>query len=250
VPIGRGLRLDIGKFVAHIGGETIESIKNHNYSRAFFFTYATPTLETGIRMRYDWTDTVYTEFYVLNGWNVTSDNNKAKTFGPSIGWAPSSQFSVTFNYLVGNEQTDNDKFFRNLRHILDAQVNFSPLEGLNFHLNLDYAWEDGAIGGIQNAQWGGVTGWVRYKVTDTLEPVLRVEWYRDDDGFTTGVTQSLVGVTFTLNYKIGLPGKFAALLLRPEYRFDISNQDFFTHEEAFRTRKTQHTLGVGAVMYF
>jgi hypothetical protein len=110
--------------------------------------------------------------------------------------------------------------------------------------------DGGAIGGIQNAQWGGVTGWVRYKVTDALEPVLRVEWYRDDDSFTTGVTQSLVGVTLTLNYKLGLPGKFAALLLRPEYRVDISNQDFFTHEETFRARKTQHTLGIGAVMYF
>ena len=41
-PIGRGLRLDLGKFVTHIGGETIESIKNHNYSYTFFFTYAIP----------------------------------------------------------------------------------------------------------------------------------------------------------------------------------------------------------------
>jgi hypothetical protein len=230
-PIGRGLRLDIGKFVSHIGGETIESMKNHNYSRAFFFTYATPTLETGIRMHYDWTDALYTELYVLNGWNVTSDNNKAKTFGPSIGWTPSPQLSVTFNYLVGNEQTDNDKFFKNLRHIFDAQLTITPIEPLNFHLNLDYAWEYGALnGGTKDAQWGGITGWVRYKVTDVLEPVLRIEYYRDDDGFTTGVRQSLVGVTLTLNYKMALPGKFAALLLRPEYRFDYSNEDFFTHK--------------------
>ncbi|HSX79754.1 MAG TPA: outer membrane beta-barrel protein, partial [Candidatus Saccharimonadia bacterium] len=250
-PIGRGLRLDIGKFVSHIGGETIESIKNHNYSRAFFFTYATPTLETGIRMHYDWTDALYTELYVLNGWNVTSDNNKAKTFGPSIGWTPSPQFSVTFNYLVGNEQTDNDKLFKNLRHIFDAQLTFTPIEPLNFHLNLDYAWEDGALnGGTKDAQWGGITGWVRYKVTDVFEPVLRIEYYRDDDGFTTGVRQSLVGVTFTLNYKITVPGKFAALLLRPEYRFDHSNENFFTHKSDFRSRQTQHTLGIGAVVYF
>jgi hypothetical protein len=248
-PIGRGLRFDIGKFVTHIGGESLESIKNHNYSRAFFFTYAIPFQDLGVRVRYDWTDTVYTEFYVLNGWNVTADNNKAKTFGPSIGWAPSPQFSVTFNYLVGNEQNDNDKMFKNLRQIFDAQINFSPVEGLNFHLNLDYGMEDNAIAGIQNAQWGGVTGWVRYKVTDVLEPTLRVEWYRDDDGFTTGVVQTLVGVTLTVNYKIGI-GKFGNILLRPEYRFDHSNEDFFTHKADFRSRQTQHTLGMGAVMFF
>jgi len=249
-PIGRGLRLDLGKFVTHIGGETIESIKNHNYSHAYFFTYAIPTLDTGLRVHYDWTDAFYTEFYVLNGWNATSDNNKAKTFGPSLGWTPSPQFSVTVNYLVGNEQTDNDKQFQNLRHLIDAQFTFTPIEPLNFHLNLDYGREDGALnGGTKNAHWGGITGWVRYKVLDVLEPTLRVEYYRDAEGFTTGLRQSLVGVTATINYKIGI-GKFANILIRPEYRFDHSNEDFFTHKRDFRSRQTQHTLGIGTVMYF
>src|SRR5437899_6342403 len=118
-PIGRGLRLDFGKFVTHIGAETIESIKNNNYSHAFLYSYAIPFQDTGLRVHYDWTDALFTEFYVLNGWNATSDNNKAKTFGPSVGWTPSSQFSATLNYLVGNEQTDNDKQFKNLRHLSD-----------------------------------------------------------------------------------------------------------------------------------
>src|SRR3989441_8610661 len=90
-PIGRGLRFDVGKFVTHIGGETIESIKNNNYSHAFFYTYAIPFQDTGVRVHYDSSDTFYTEFYVVNGWNATSDNNKAKTFGPSIGWSPRSE---------------------------------------------------------------------------------------------------------------------------------------------------------------
>jgi hypothetical protein len=249
-PIGRGLRLDLGKFVTHIGGETIESIKNHNYSHAFFFTYAIPFQDLGLRVHYDWTDAIYTEFYVLNGWNVTADNNKSKTFGPSFGWTPSSQFSVAVNYLVGNEQNDNDKQFKNLRHLFDAQLTFTPIEPLNFHLNLDYGWEDGALnGGTKNAHWGGIAGWVRYKVTDVLEPVLRVEYYRDAEGFTTGLRQSLVGITATVNYKIGI-GKFANILVRPEYRFDHSNEDFFTHKRDFRSRQTQHTLGIGTVVYF
>ena len=37
-PIGKGLRIDVGKFVTHIGGETIETIKNSNYSHSFFYT--------------------------------------------------------------------------------------------------------------------------------------------------------------------------------------------------------------------
>src|SRR3989475_11588552 len=138
-PIGKGLRFDVGKFVTHIGGETIESIKNNNYSHAFFYTYAIPFQDTGLRVHYDWSDAFYTEFYALNGWNATSDNNKAKTFGPSIGWSPSPKFSVFFNYLVGNERTDNDKQFDNLRHLVDAQVNFAPIEPLNLSLKIGRA---------------------------------------------------------------------------------------------------------------
>src|SRR6266478_5300586 len=248
-PIGKGLRFDVGKFVTHIGGETIETIKNNNYSHAFFYTYAIPFQDTGVRVHYDWTDAFYTELYVVNGWNATSDNNKAKTLGPSIGWSPSPKFSVYLNYLVGNERTDNDKQFDNLRHLVDAQVNFAPIEPLNLSLNADYAVEDGAIGGRRDAQWYGLTGWIRYKLTDALEPSFRVEWYRDEDGFTTGVAQTLVGITATLNYKIGL-GKLANILLRPEYRVDFSNKNFFTRGSDFRSEKVQHTLGIGAVLYF
>ena len=184
-----------------------------------------------------------------NGLRVDFGKFVAKTFGPSIGWSHSPQFSFALNYLVGNEQTDNNKFFDNLRHLVDAQVNFSPLEGLNLSFNVDYGHEDGAIGGTKNAAWYGVTGWIRYKVTETVEPAFRAEWYRDEDGFTTGVPQTLVGLTLTLGYKIGL-GNLANILIRPEYRVDISNKDFFTRGADFRATKTQHTLGVGAVFYF
>src|SRR5436309_2351317 len=57
-PIGSGLRFDVGKFVTHIGGETIETIKNNNYSHAFFYTYAIPFQDTGVRVHYDWTKEV------------------------------------------------------------------------------------------------------------------------------------------------------------------------------------------------
>src|SRR3989454_1232449 len=248
-PIGKGLRFDVGKFVTHIGGETIETIKNNNYSHAFFYTYAIPFQDTGVRVHYDWSDAFYTEFYALNGWNATSDNNKAKTFGPSIGWSPSPKFSVFFNYLVGNERTDDDHQFKHLRNLLDAQVNFEPVDRLNFSLNADYAVEDGAIGGTKDAQWYGLTAWVRYRLTHALERSFRAEWYRDEDGFTTGVAQTLIGLTATLNWKIGV-GKLANILLRPEYRVDFSNKDFFTRRNNFRSDEIQHTIGVGAVFYF
>jgi hypothetical protein len=63
------------------------------------------------------------------------------------------------------------------------------------------------------------------------------------------VPQTLVGLTLTPAYKLAL-GKATHILLRPEYRVDISNKDFFTHQSEFRSRRAQHTLGLGVVYYF
>jgi hypothetical protein len=125
-----------------------------------------------------------------------------------------------------------------------------PIEPLNFQVTVDYGWKEGALnGGTKNAHWGGIAGWVWYKATDVLEPVLRVEYYRDDDGFTTSLWQSLVGVTATINYKTSI-SKLGNILVRPEYRFNHSNEDFFTRKRDFMSRKTQHTFEIGTVVYF
>ena len=250
-PIGKGLRIDAGKFVTHIGGETIEGIKNNNLSHGFLYTYAIPFQDTGVRVNYPWSDKVYTELYVLRGWNMTTgDNNRGLTYGPSVGWTPAPWFNVYLNYLVGPEQRNDDK---NLRHLVDAQVFFNtPIPKLNLLLYGDWALEENALNsGRKNAHWAGVAGVARYQLTDHLEPALRLEYMNDHDGFTTGVGQKLCGVTFTLNCKVPLPkAKGVTLLIRPEYRFDKSSEGFFTRTKNFRSKTTQHTVGIGSYLYF
>lgn len=243
-PLGKGLRVDFGKLVTHIGGETIETIKNNNYSHSFFYSYAIPFQDTGFRINYPWTDEFYTEFYALQGWNVTNDNNHSKTFGPAIGWTPSPKFSVYANYLVGPEITKNN---HDLRHLFDMQVNWNPIEPLNLLFNFDIGKDDGFVGG--SALWWGPSLIARYKVNDYFEPAFRWEYYADPDGFTTGVKQRLVGLTFTGNLKYPL-GKGFNVIFRPEYRFDRSTNNFFTRAGSFRSAQTQHTLGFGATFYF
>ncbi len=243
--------MDFGKFVTHIGAETIESIKNNNYSHAFFYTYGIPFQDTGLRVHYDWSSTFYTELYVLNGWNVTVDNNSGKTFGPSIGWSPSPKFSFYLNYLVGPEQNNNNG---NIRHLIDSQVYLNPIDPLNIGFNFDYGFEFNnpaaiAAGTGKNAEWWGLTGYLRYKVTDKVEPVIRAEYYRDADAFTTGVKQSLQGYTLTVNYKLGV-SKWSALLVRPEIRYDKSSAPFFSDRSGFRQTNNQTTLGIGLVYYW
>ena len=248
-PIGKGLRLDAGKFVTHIGGETIEGIKNNNLSHGFLYTYAIPFQDTGFRINYPWSDKLYTEVYVLRGWNVTTrDNNQSWTAGPSIGWTPNAWFNFYLNYLVGPEQLSNNG---NLRHLVDSQLFLNtPIPKLNVLLFGDIGFEENAIAGnTKDALWHGLGGVVRYQVTDHIEPVLRLEYMNDEDGFTTGINQRLYGVTFTLNYKMPLYKGFN-VLIRPEYRFDKSSEGFFTRANGFQSKTTQHTVGVGTYIYF
>ncbi len=249
LPVARGVRFDVGKFVTHIGGETIESIKNNNFSHGFFYTYGIPFQDTGIRINYPWTDTFYTELYVLNGWNVTFDNNSGKTFSVSAGWTPNSTFSMVANWMGGPEQKDNSS---NYRHLFDGQFYVNFTQRLRALFNYDVGFEDKdprVPTGTKDSFWWGLMGVVRYKVTENFDPAFRLEYYSDPDGATTNLAQRLWAATLTLDYKLGA-GKYANILVRPEYRYDRSTEKFFTEGDQFRNQKDQHTLGVNLVFYF
>lgn len=246
-PVGSGLRFDFGKFVTHIGGETITSIKNRNFSHAFFYTYGIPFQDTGLRVNYAFSPKVYGEVYILNGWNVTSDNNSGKTYGVSLGLTPNPRFSLYANYLGGPEQNNNNG---NWRHLGDFQIIAFPTEKLQTMFNIDIGKDNNALGPGNDALWGGFTFYLRPNIKDRFFPTLRVEYYNDPDGFSTAVAQHLWGYTFTADYRLGKKESFAKVMLRPEIRYDMSNVPFFSRRDDFRLRKHQLTAGIGLVVYF
>ena len=246
-PVGNGLRLDVGKFVTHIGGEAIEGIKNRNLSRGYLFTYAIPFHDSGIRANYAWSPKLYTELYLLNAWNYTTDNNSAKSVGVTFGITPTSKLAMYVNYLGGPERNDNN---RDMRHLGDAQIVFSPTPTLTTMLALDIATDRNALGDGEDASWGGAALFVRKNVAGRFFPSGRVEFYNDQDGFTTGVAQRVWSYTVTGDYKLGAATSFTHLLVRPEVRLDRSDALFFTKERDFRSEKSQLTAGVGLIAYF
>ena len=247
-PVGKGLRFDFGKFVTHIGGETIESVKNANFSHSFFYTYAIPFQDTGMRIHYDHSDKVYSEVYVLNGWNVGFDINRGKTFGYTTSYTPGPQFQIVANYLGGPEQVDNDT---NWRHLGDFQIYVNPNPKFRTMTNIDIGHETGASASGADVKWVGVAEVARYRVTERFDPSFRAEWYYDPDGFTTGVVQkNLVGFTATLDAFLG-KGDNDKILVRPEFRYDRSDAKFFSVASTpGLTRKYQATVGINLIYYF
>lgn len=247
-PIGKGLRIDFGKLVTHIGAETIETAKNWNYSHGFFYTYAIPFQDTGARFNYAWSDTFYTELYVVQGWNVGRDNNSGKTWGPSVGWTPLPWLSIVANYLQGPEQNNNTS---NKRTLFDSQVTVGPFfDRVTFMLNYDRGTEERVPPtNTTDARWSGATLYAKYKINDMFEPTLRIEEYSDPNGFTTGVPQKLHGYSLTWNTTLrSSPGSI--VMIRPEIRYDRSNANFYTDGNIFQSRKSQLTYGVGVTWIF
>jgi hypothetical protein len=246
-PVGSGLRLDLGKFATHLGVESIESIKNRNFSHTYGYTYAIPFQDSGLRANYVFSPKLYGELYVLRGWNVTTDNNGRPSYGLTLGWTPSSRWSVTANYLGGPERNGDD---RDRRDLGDLAVVCALTPTLQAALGADVGRDRNAVSPGRDATWSGAVFYLRKSLAERYFPTLRLEVYDDPDGFTTGVAQRVAALTLTGDTRLGSRKGFARLLLRPELRYDRSSAPFFSRDGQFRARRDQATAELGLVGYF
>lgn len=256
--VGKGLRLDAGKMVTEIGGETIESIKNNNFSHSYFFTYGIPVQHTGIKVSYPLHDRFTAAFMVYNGWNTTRDNDKGKSVHAAglWNWGP---LSGALNYMTGLESdtvTAPVGSRSTRRQLFDTQA-FYALDRLNLGFNADYGDQNGipVVGaGTRTVKWYGWVFYARYKVTDRLEPAVRWETYVDPNNFTTAqaagpggsVATRFDSLTVTLNHKCA-----ENLLVRPEFRWDKANRrtGLFTDPHGNGISSVA-TLAANAIFYF
>ena len=195
-PVGKGLQIDIGKFVTNAGAEVVEAKDNWNYSRSLLFQLAIPVYHAGIRLTYSPNDKVTLMGGVVNGWNDVADNNTGKTVMASITLKPTGAVTIIENYIGGPEQPNDSTDWRTpVRHGRqlhgdadgepDGQLRLRPRHGRP-------AWStpgraSPATRSIQANKWVAV--------------VPRVEYYNDANGWSTGTVQNLTEGTITLEVK-------------------------------------------------
>ncbi len=218
-PAGRGLQVDVGKFVTPHGAEVIESNANWNYSRGLLFSYAIPYYHFGMRAKYTFSDKYSAAAYLVNGWNNVVDNNSGKTVGFTFGWSPTKKVSVTQNYMVGPESSGSSS---NRRQLSDTVITYSPTARLTLVANADYGRGDRIATLNRPVFWTGGAGYIRYQLNPKLAFATRYEYYNDHDGFTTGTAQHISEVTGTLERRVA-----QHLITRLEYRHDLSNEPTF-----------------------
>jgi hypothetical protein len=240
-PIGSGLGLRFGKFATYHGAEVIEARDNFNYSRSFLFNYAIPFTHTGFMAEYAFSKAFTADLYLVNGWDVTNDNNKGKTFGARFVVTPIEQLTMNFGFMYGPEQPHDSS---NYRFLFDWLAAFKATKNLTFMVNTDYTNEEkDPLNACRNSKWYGVAGYAKYEFTDFFSTSIRAEYFNDKDGVRTGIQQKLKEITITPEFKI-----VKNLLLRPEYRHDWSNKDGFDSQHTTFNKKSQDTIAIG-MMY-
>lgn len=220
-PVGSGLKLEMGKFLTHMGYELIEGSDgyNDNISRSFLFGYAIPFAHTGLRARYAFSDAVSAMVMVANGWDNAVENNSNKTAGFQLGLVPTDGLSLYINGIHGAEMEKNNS---DATTVFDFVAVWSPVERLSIGVNADFGSLAGGGAEGEDAKWTGFAGYLRYQVCERVALALRGEMFDDADGVRTGVKQKLTEITFTPEFR--LAQNFA---LRADLRYDMSDQKVF-----------------------
>ncbi len=240
-PVGNGLDLRIGRMNTLIGYEVIESPLNPNFSRSWLFGLGEPFTTTGLRASYEFNEMVALSVGLINAWSgATSDTNRSKSVEALLGLTPLDWLSVSLFGFWGPEGTVGAKNtdLVQLGGYITAQV--TPQTSLV--LEGYHASQENALAGM-DVQWHGVAGYVIHDFDDQWGARFRMEWFKDSDGFLTGVDQKLWEGTATLQYKLT-----PSLITRLEFRYDKSSQNSFQY--GGRVANHQETLATEVIYLF
>ena len=237
-PVGKGLTIDVGKFVTNAGAEVVEAKDNWNYSRGLLFQLAIPVYHAGIRLTYSPNDKVTLMGGVINGWNNVNDQNTGKSVMASITLKPTGALTLIENYIGGPEQPGNSTDFRNLS---DTVLSYTATPMVSLMANYDYGHD--TVGGVSNT-WQGIAGYAKIQANKIVALVPRVEYYNDKNGWSTGTPQNITSGTLTLEVKAA-----DNFLWRIEYRGDFSDTATFVPSTG-AAKKNQQMLTFGFLYSF
>lgn len=241
VPIGNGLRIRAGKFLFF---KQIDPNASVFYSHSFTFGAALPFTLTGVTAYYPISDQLSVEGGISRGWGQTlTDNNGAIDALARVRYKINDKTDASLALIVGPELFHDNSHYR---QTLDATLSYQVNDKLT--LLFDGVYGDQAQPtGINDDEWYGVSAYAVYVLCTHANLNVRGEFYRDEQGFTTGVAQTLyegtVGLTITPFPEDAIGQNFK---VRPEARYDYSSRNYFNG----LTDHGQFTLAIDAYFDF
>ena len=227
IPVGTGLSVEAGKFVSLLGFESVDPTQNSFYTHSYEFSYGKPYTQTGVLMKYTFsdpsTDNVLTVTgSVTRGWNQSIYDNNGDPDAVFQIHDVSGSLDWTLNMLVGPEGVlpygPSD----------DSHLWVVPEGIVNWKVSDQFTISGDST---QLTQWFSGAFYLKYQIDPHVAINSRFEYYHDGKGVTTGVggndinyTEATVGVAVT-----PLPNNpiFQSLTIRPEVRYDYADEAVF-----------------------
>jgi hypothetical protein len=201
-----------------------------NFSRSLLFSFAIPFTHTGGLLSYSFTDWFSVTAGVVEGWDVSDDNNASPAYTGQFAVTPLKDLSTALNWIVGPEQNSNNT---RQRWVTDLTANYA-------------GFKDG------DASWWGWAIYAAYDWTEKFRSALRFEFFDDPQSVRTAIRNtgnrtSIYEVTATAQYKI-----WKGLVGRVEYRHDDANAKVFAIRAPSYapTERVQDTLSVDLYYLF
>jgi hypothetical protein len=271
IPIGAtgGLDLKLGEYADPMSAETIDPRNNIFYSHSYIFNFGVPTSDTGLLGVFHVNK--YVDIYagINRGANVSVfNNNSSYAFEGGIGfnlWDGNLTSAALTS--IGPEDPGNNHDYR---YISDWTTTWKITKVLTAITDLNLVYDQ-----LGSSWGGGGAQYFTYSVTDWLTLGLRAEIWRDENSLYVGQFRAnndyihiLRGdvlapdpstyfggrttyfeITWGVTLKPPVPQPLAALLIRPEVRYDraLSNASspFDQH-----TSRDQCTLALDLVLEF
>jgi Putative beta-barrel porin-2, OmpL-like. bbp2 len=244
-PAMKGFEADFGKFVTSAGAEVIEAKDNWNYSRSILFAWAIPYYHFGLRTSMPVSKTETLGVQLVRGWNNVTKPTGGVMTGITSGLVK-TKYTLNADVYTGPENLGVQHGYRNL---IDATLLLTPNSKFNAYINGDYGQHNNHHSSIEGtnddkSKWGGIAFAARQQLTGKIAAAGRIEFFKDAQGYSTGVAQNLKEFTATGEYKTAW-----GLLGRLEYRHDWSDQSYF-HKGNESMIDHQDTLTAGLIMVF
>ena len=259
------LTFDFGQFSTLYGAEVTESWRNVNYSRGALYYAMQPFWHTGLRAAYKVTDSFQLNGMVVNGVNNIFETNKSPSLGVQAIITASDNFTLAAGYLGALNPRDTNELFQNFFDVV-ATVTAG---GFKLVGNFDYnAYK---LSGGDRENWCGISAAPAYAFNAYFVIGLRGEYLSDSANALFGMVDKntpavlpddavegdypsipalggqtgLTTLTATLDIK-PVPGS-SALVIRPEFRYEISSDDYYRDGHGDLTDKFW-TLALGVVV--
>jgi hypothetical protein len=261
-----GTSAQFGRMWTPMGMEVLDATQDITASRGLLFTYIDPFAQVGLHVRQALSSDWNADVWVFNGEDRVKDNNRGKTLGAGLSWAPGGSTDSFLNFMAFRGPEQDSIGVHALPGAEGRMRQRACLNGQWTHAALvvqgEVEWGQerfpaSAIAGAAaetNASWKGVGCIAKWSFSPTWSAYLRAEWITDDHGVRLSLdptVQTTWGNLLNANltatdFTVGAERRWGSTFLRGELRQDRLNRDLTEGPggSSFRAA-TSATLQVG-----